>query len=145
MNIREVNYKKTEIYINGLKEDYKRYLKVGSEMLDRVYNEFSNQNLKIEQVENNKLKFELFGLNFVTKPELSLDSETKTIRNGELSTYFIDTENVEQLVFKYDFDRIGNINQRFLENEFSKHYYADFFIQLIEFSVEKEIKLPLIL
>lgn len=126
--------------IENLKDDISRYTKVANGTLDKLYSEFNKQNLNPEQIENNELKFECLGLNFISRPEISFNSNTQRFGNGKLSTYLVNKEYEEELIIEYEFDSIGNINGRFLENEFSKHYYADFFINLINYSVEKGLK-----
>lgn len=126
--------------IELLKDDFSRYKKIANGALEKLYIEFNKQNLNTEKIDNNELRFECLGLKFISRPEVSFNPNTQRFGNGKISSYIISKENKEELILEYEFDSIGNINGRFLENEFSIHYYADLFINHLNYSVENDLK-----
>lgn len=129
--------------IDSLKNAIEGHKESADKILDELHKEFTQQGLNTEQIERNELQFECLGLKFVTRTEISFDSNIQNFRNGNINTYYIDKDDEEELILSYDFDKIGNVNSRHLINEFSKYYFVDFFEKMIAYAIDKELRFPI--
>lgn len=136
----EFGIKKKLDRVEYLKEDISRYKNVANGTLDKLYIEFNKRKLNPEQIENNELKFEYLGFKFISRSEIAFNPNTERFDNGKLSTYVFNKEDKEELILEYEFDAVGNINNMLSKNEFSQYYYADFFIGLINYTVDNNLR-----
>lgn len=117
-----------------LDTEYKKYLQQSRQIIERLRTELLTRCIVPTQ-KNNTLEFNYWGFNILIKPEIRI-SDTKSFGLGELKAYITNpsTETADQIL-SYTFDISGNINTKYDINDFSKFYYHEMVVNLIEYSV----------
>jgi hypothetical protein len=123
--------------IRTLDTEYKKYLKLSKEMVERLRTELLTRSI-IPKYENNILEFNYWGFNFIVRSEIRI-SANGSFNLGELKAYLLNksTEMHEPLL-TYTFDQKGKINNNYNINDFSKFYYYELIVNLIEYSINKD-------
>ncbi len=126
------------------KKTYDKFLKQANSIITKLHDKFNHSeiNLPTLDIVGNSFQFTFWGLNFITKTEIVYDSERLALGSGELNTYYRNDDN-DDLILTYNFDSIGNIENRFLTEEFSSFYFADLFASIIEYSKNNMLKFQL--
>lgn len=126
-------------YLRGLIDKFKKQADL---IIPALKEKFEQHGLVISDIKDNTFKFRFWGLDFISKTEISFDKDSKTFKFGELNTYLI-KDKKQLLIFSITFDSIGNIGNGSLLNDFADFYYVDFVNTLIIFADEHEIKFQL--
>ena len=140
MRKNDVKFEINEVdYLKKLFEDYKNQANL---YINKLKAYFEKNELQVCDIKDNSFEFTFWGLNFISKAEISFDLELKTFKKGELSTFF-KKDDILDLIISYDFDSIGNIGNGCLLDDFACFYYVEFVDCLKTFSNEKKIKFQL--
>lgn len=119
---------------------------IGDKALENLYHRFHEYDLQPTQIEDNFFNFYFWGLKFIVKSEITFNSDTKQLNNGELNTYLIveDGNKLNHLlIVSYSFDELGNIENHFSveHKEFSRNYYIDFCTEVMDYRYKDGSKL----
>jgi len=130
--------------IDYQRKTYDNFVKQASLIITKLHEKFNHSEINIptSDIMDNSFQFTFLGLNFITKTELLLDLESNVFSSGELNTYFIKDDN-DDLILTYKFDYIGNIENRFVTEDFSLFYYVDLFNFIIKYSKSHKVKFQL--
>ena len=128
------------------------------EYLINLFNEYSNlansytkklkeilngQKIESTEIEKSSFEFKFWGLNFVVQCEIEFNNNLHTFKQGEFNTYLKTKDDELNLVISYSFDKIGNIGNGYLINDFAEEYYIDFVNKLKALTKEEKIKFQL--
>jgi hypothetical protein len=140
MNRRDLNSDLKDIdFLNKSINEFKKHAII---FIEKLKFAFENNKLVVSDIKENSFDFSFWGLKFITKIELPYNKESQTFENGEINTYLFKDDNFD-LILTYKFDRLGNIENYYTEDEFGDFYYVDFIYKLTEFSSENKIKFQL--
>jgi len=128
--------------VGYLKEMFVKFEKRANDIINKLKEVFDENELHVSEIIDNSFEFTFWGLNFITKSEISFDSEYKNFTKGELTTFLKHEETLDPIV-TYGFDNIGNIGNGCLLSDFADYYYVQFVKNLISLSNEKNIKFQL--
>ena len=103
---------------------------------------FEQNDINISNQTANSFEFSFWGLDLITKTEISFDKDEQSFKQGELNTYLI-KDKKHFLIMSYKFDSVGNIGDGCLENDFADFYYVDLVNSLIGYTKENNIKFQL--
>ena len=128
--------------VEYLKDLFVKFEKKSNSFIKKLKEVFDENELHVSEIVDNSFEFTFWGLNFISKSEISFDLAFKTFKNGELTT-FLKTEETLDLILTYNFDYIGNIGNGCIIDDFADYYYIQFVNNLISFTNEKKIKFQL--
>lgn len=121
---------------------FEKYKNQASVFLKKAKVVFEEYKISISEIKGNAFEFSFFGLDFITKTEISFDEKQKGFKNGEFNTYVKNGTKL-LLVKTYSFDAIGNIENEYHVDDFAYFYYIDFVDSLRELSSKGDLKFQL--
>lgn len=129
--------------IKTLDKEYRKYLHLSKDMMERLRMELLKRSIA-PTYENNMLEFNYWGFNFIIRPEIKMTSNG-SFGLGELKAYIMNkyTE-ASDVLLSYTFDQTGKINTNYNLSDFSKFYYYELVVNLIEYSINKDKMLQLL-
>lgn len=139
--MREYNLHGELSTIDSHRKHYEKFMTRSKEIIENLHKSFNSSKIQIHTLEirDNSFQFDFFGLDFHVKSEIEFNFEYKVFTIGQLNTYLINEDELIY-IFGYSFDHIGNIENRYILEDFPSFYYADFFSKLIDYSGKNKIK-----
>jgi hypothetical protein len=116
--------------INHLNIAYSEYSVKAKEYLEKLKVFIEENGFECTKESKESIKLNIWGINVIVKTEISFKDKINTFQKGELNAYIFVEEN-EQLIFYFNFDKIGNIGD--INNSFTIETFAIYFLNnLIE-------------
>ncbi len=129
--------------INYHRNVFETFSKQAVSILNKLKDEFEKPEINISSsINNDGLFFDLWGIKIIIKTEILFDVKNQGFYFGEINSYILNKEE-ETLILTYHFDNIGNIENRFLLNDFTIPYYSNLIEKIIDFSNTENIKFKL--
>ena len=127
-----------------IKGEYKVFAYLSNSIVTSLHVELNkNENdILAEGIVDNTIRFNYWGLNFITKTEISFNEESHGFTYGELNTYHVDKEN-EILFLTFKFDNMCVFENRYMPENFSNVYYIEFIKEVINYTQKNNIKFQL--
>jgi hypothetical protein len=140
--MRRFNFNNEISQTDYLRELINKFKKQADSIIHVLKEKFEQHGLVISDIKDNSFTFRFWGLDFISKTEISFDKDSKTFKFGELNTYLI-KDKKQLLIFSITFDSIGNIGNGSLLSDFADFYYVDFVNTLLIFANDHEVKFQL--
>jgi len=130
--------------ISRIKGEYKVLADQSNSIITSLHVELiKNENdILSEGIVDNTIRFNYWGLNFITKTEISFNEESHGFAYGELNTYHVDKED-EVLFLTFKFDNMGVFENRYMPENFTNAYYIAFIKEVMNYTQKNNIKFQL--